>query len=110
MKMNYLAIYTLVTHYHSVSNYWPFEHTYVCHLEAKKVFSANRLAPSTMALVASTTKLHEGLEHLILPRTVFEASITKPIHTKQSPTVLHYKETKRITGRKAICKVRGQTL
>lgn len=74
------------------------------------MFSVNRLALSTTVLVASTIRLHEGLEHLILPRTVFEASITKPIHTKQSPTALHYKETKCITGRKAICKVRGQTL
>ena len=54
-----------MTRYHSVSSYSSFELSYVCHLEAKKVFSTNRLAPSTMVLVASSTRLHEGLEHLI---------------------------------------------
>lgn len=92
MTVNYLAIYTLVTHSHSVSNYWSFW-THLCLLLSREVLSVNRLAPpNTIFLVAPTIRPYEGLEHLI---PLFEASITKPIHTKQSPTVLHYKKKKK---------------
>lgn len=83
-----------------------FELTYVCHLDAKKMFSENRLSPNTVVLVEPTIRRHEDLEYLT---TLSIASITKPTHTKQCSTVFHYKKVKHITRRKTICKMRRQS-
>ena len=106
MKIDYLAMY--IPSWHILTLFLIiglFELTYVCHLGAKKVLSVNRLTSNTVVLVAPTIKLHEGLEHLM---TVYQASIPKPVHTKQSFIILNYKKKNVLLGERPYIKWKNE--